>query len=123
MVVKPLDFITRGVRGLVQPTDKCRDPEYLRIICGVIFRSQLSNSVHCAEIVVHVLKSTKQTIQHSLADRAETDAELGALADTAKAAADRAGASIDDALDFITKSNKRIAAMETKAAQPARKAA
>ena len=34
MVVKPLDFITRGVRGLVQPTVKCRDPEYLRIIYG-----------------------------------------------------------------------------------------
>ena len=54
----------------------------------------------------------------------EADAELGALADTAKAAADRAGASIDDALDFIAKSNKRIAAMEAKAAaQPARKVA
>lgn len=43
------------------------------------------------------------------------DAELAALADAAKAAADRAAAAIDDALDFIEASNRRIAAMETKA--------
>lgn len=48
------------------------------------------------------------------------DQELDALADAAKAAADRAGAAIDDALDFIAASNKRIAAMEAKAARPAR---
>lgn len=54
----------------------------------------------------------------------EMDAELGSLADTAKAAADNAGAAIDDALAFIVASNKRIAAMEAKAARPAvRKAA
>jgi hypothetical protein len=40
------------------------------------------------------------------------DANLAALADAAKDAADRAGAAIDDALDFITASEKRIAAME-----------
>lgn len=34
MVVKPLEFITRGSRGLVQPAVKCRGPEYLRIIYG-----------------------------------------------------------------------------------------
>jgi protein phosphatase len=34
MVVKPLDFIVRGSRGLVQPAVKCRGPEYLRIIYG-----------------------------------------------------------------------------------------
>ena len=34
MVVKPLDFITRGSRGLVQPAVKCRGREYLRIIYG-----------------------------------------------------------------------------------------
>ena len=51
------------------------------------------------------------------------DQELDALADVAKAAAERAGAAIDDALDFIAASNKRIAAMEAKAARPARKAA
>ena len=34
MVVKPLDFIVRGKRGLVQPALKCRGPEYLRIIYG-----------------------------------------------------------------------------------------
>lgn len=34
MVVKPLDFIARGSRGVVQPAVKCRGPEYLRIIYG-----------------------------------------------------------------------------------------
>lgn len=34
IVVKPLDFIVRGKRGLVQPALKCRGPEYLRIIYG-----------------------------------------------------------------------------------------
>ena len=53
----------------------------------------------------------------------ENNDELGALADVAKRAADRAGGFIDDALAFIAASNKRIAAMEAKAdQQPARKA-
>jgi protein phosphatase len=34
MVVKPLDFILRGRRGLAQPAVKCRGREYLRIIYG-----------------------------------------------------------------------------------------
>jgi protein phosphatase len=34
MVVKPLDFVVRGQRGLVQPAVKCRGAEYLRIIYG-----------------------------------------------------------------------------------------
>jgi len=34
MVVKPLDFILRGHRGLAQPAVKCRGREYLRIIYG-----------------------------------------------------------------------------------------
>ncbi len=34
MVVKPLDFVARGRRGLVQPAVKCRGTEYLRIIYG-----------------------------------------------------------------------------------------
>ena len=34
MVVKPLDFIARGRRGLLQPAVKCRGAEYLRIIYG-----------------------------------------------------------------------------------------
>jgi hypothetical protein len=44
------------------------------------------------------------------------DEELGLLADSAKAAADRATATIDDALAFIEASNRRIAALERKAA-------
>jgi len=34
MVVKPLTFIARGSRGLVQPAVKCRGADYLRIIYG-----------------------------------------------------------------------------------------
>jgi protein phosphatase len=34
MVVKPVDFLARGRRGLVQPAVKCRGREYLRIIYG-----------------------------------------------------------------------------------------
>jgi protein phosphatase len=34
MVVKPLDFVARGRRGLAQPAVKCRGREYLRIIYG-----------------------------------------------------------------------------------------
>ena len=34
MVVKPLDFVARGRKGLVQPAVKCRGREYLRIIYG-----------------------------------------------------------------------------------------
>ena len=33
-VIKPLDFIVQGKRGLVQPAVKCRGREYLRIIYG-----------------------------------------------------------------------------------------
>ncbi|HZQ56237.1 MAG TPA: polynucleotide kinase-phosphatase [Bryobacteraceae bacterium] len=34
MVVKPLEFIAHGPKGLVQPAIKCRGREYLRIIYG-----------------------------------------------------------------------------------------
>ena len=53
-------------------------------------------------------------------ESSETDAEIGVLADAAKAAAGRAGAAIEDALDFIAASNKRIAAMEAKSAKAAK---
>ena len=34
MVVKPMEFVPKGNRGLVQPAMKCRGAEYLRIIYG-----------------------------------------------------------------------------------------
>ena len=34
MVVKPVDAVVTGPRGLVQPGIKCRGPEYLRIVYG-----------------------------------------------------------------------------------------
>jgi protein phosphatase len=34
MVVKPLEFVVRGPKGLAQPAVKCRGREYLRIIYG-----------------------------------------------------------------------------------------
>ena len=45
------------------------------------------------------------------------DDELAALADAARVAADHAAAAIDEAVDFIAASNKRIAAMEAEAAR------
>jgi hypothetical protein len=40
--------------------------------------------------------------------------DLGLLADSAKLSADRASAAVDDALEFVRKSNLRIDAMEKK---------
>jgi protein phosphatase len=34
MVVKPLDFVARGKKGVLQPAIKCRGAEYLRIVYG-----------------------------------------------------------------------------------------
>jgi protein phosphatase len=34
MVVKPLEFVRKGQRGIIQPAVKCRGREYLRIIYG-----------------------------------------------------------------------------------------
>jgi protein phosphatase len=34
MVVKPMEFVGRGIKGVLQPAIKCRGPEYLRIIYG-----------------------------------------------------------------------------------------
>lgn len=34
MVVKPVESIVTGARGLIQPGVKCRGPEYLRLIYG-----------------------------------------------------------------------------------------
>ncbi len=41
MVVKPMDFIVRGTRGLVQPAVKVRGREYLRIIYGPEYTDHL----------------------------------------------------------------------------------
>lgn len=51
----------------------------------------------------------------------EDDAQLDALADAARKAAERAGAAIDDALAFIAASEKRIAAMSARPAKSVRK--
>ncbi len=40
MVVKPLDFIAKGKKGLLQPAVKCRGREYLRIIYGPDYTSE-----------------------------------------------------------------------------------
>ncbi|WP_371745572.1 MULTISPECIES: hypothetical protein [unclassified Myxococcus] len=34
MVVKPLAYVARGQKGVLQPAIKCRGPDYLRIIYG-----------------------------------------------------------------------------------------
>ncbi|TWT66946.1 hypothetical protein Pla123a_43750 [Posidoniimonas polymericola] len=40
MVVKPLDLIAKGKKGLLQPAVKCRGREYLRIIYGPDYTSE-----------------------------------------------------------------------------------
>lgn len=42
MVVKPLDFVAKGKSGLVQPAVKCRGREYLRIIYGPDYTSEVN---------------------------------------------------------------------------------
>lgn len=52
---------------------------------------------------------------------APPDEELASLADATKAAAERAGAAIDEALEFIDASNRRIAAIERRGRRAAAK--
>ncbi|MEM6401919.1 MAG: polynucleotide kinase-phosphatase, partial [Cyanobacteria bacterium P01_D01_bin.116] len=40
MVVKPLEFIVKGKRGILQPAVKCRGREYLRIIYGAEYTTE-----------------------------------------------------------------------------------
>ncbi len=42
MVVKPMDFISYGKKGLIQPAIKCRGREYLRIIYGPEYTATLN---------------------------------------------------------------------------------
>ena len=49
MVVKPLDFVFRGKKGLVQPAVKCRGREYLRIIYGPDYTSE-ENLAVCGHV-------------------------------------------------------------------------
>jgi protein phosphatase len=42
MVIKPLAFVQRGSKGLVQPAVKCRGREYLRIIYGPDYTANLN---------------------------------------------------------------------------------
>src|SRR5439155_14367190 len=44
MVVKPLDFVLKGRRGLAQPAVKCRGREYLRIIYGPDYTAEANLS-------------------------------------------------------------------------------
>lgn len=44
MVVKPLEFIARGKKGLLQPAVKCRGREYLRIIYGPDYTAEANLS-------------------------------------------------------------------------------
>ena len=44
MVVKPLEFIAKGKKGLLQPALKCRGREYLRIIYGTDYTAEANLS-------------------------------------------------------------------------------
>lgn len=57
-------------------------------------------------------------------EASSSDEELAVMADAAAGAAERASAAIDDVLAFVEASNRRIAALEARAARtPSRKAA
>ncbi|MEB0023799.1 hypothetical protein [Actimicrobium sp. CCI2.3] len=60
--------------------------------------------------------SRVQTVSRKATGLSKTDSDekLGALADAARSAADRASDSLDDVLSFVAASEKRIAAMEAK---------
>ncbi|GEM_PF-4243648 len=64
-----------------------------------------------------MVKVTKREIssEERTHKSAESDEELGVVADAAMAAAERASDAIDDVLAFVAASNKRIAAMEANA--------
>jgi protein phosphatase len=57
IVVKPLQFVTKSRRGLVQPAVKCRGREYLRIIYG----PEYTASEHLERLRARVL-STKRSL-------------------------------------------------------------
>jgi protein phosphatase len=57
MVVKPLDFVAFGKRGLLQPAIKCRGSEYLRVIYG----PEYSRPEHLARLRERSL-STKRSM-------------------------------------------------------------
>src|SRR4029078_5336853 len=44
MVVKPVDVVHRGPKGLTQPGIKCRGAEYLRIIYGPEYTAEINLS-------------------------------------------------------------------------------
>jgi len=56
MVVKPLSFIAKGRRGLVQPALKCRGREYLRIIYGPEY-TRLENLARLRSRSLHAKRS------------------------------------------------------------------
>jgi protein phosphatase len=63
MVVKPLDFIARGRRGLAQPAVKCRGREYLRIIYG----PEYTTPVHLARLRARGLATKRSLALRELA--------------------------------------------------------
>lgn len=63
MVVKPLDFVAYGRRGLVQPALKCRGREYLRIIYG----PESTRGVHLERLRRRSLKTKRSLALRELA--------------------------------------------------------
>jgi protein phosphatase len=57
MVLKPLDFISKGRRGIAQPAIKCSGPEYLRIIYGPEY---LRERIYAASIGMTCPKATSR---------------------------------------------------------------
>jgi protein phosphatase len=60
MVVKPLDFVAKGRRGIAQPGVKCRGREYLRLVYG---------PEYAAPANLNRLRQRNLSAKHSLALR------------------------------------------------------
>lgn len=69
------------------------------------------------EMVLAILAFEVRRLRKLLPVGKEKDDELGVLADAAKASANRISDAIDETLTFVEASNKRINAMEHKAAK------
>src|ERR1700752_1021496 len=95
-----------------------------------MYTSQFGDSHMAAAVARIVVQATAQDKKAIVAKAKKLDLPIselmrrGAFAyESSESAAERAGAAIDDALDFIDASNKRIADMETKATKQIRRKA
>ena len=86
-----------------------------RIVVQTTPREKKAISAKAKKLGLHVSELMRRGAASY--NSAQEDEELGVLADAARSAANRAADSIDEVLAFVEASNKRIDAMEAKAAK------